>query len=204
MKGRLADGTSSLKDLCRYAMGHLRIHHPGVNPVSKEFSTMKRNKLFVVGVLAAAAAFLLVSTGLRAQDNDRSDGPRACSQDHREECFLGSFSETVQANGQTFRALLTVSPGGGAVETNTAQGLPVTVHGSWEATKEEGKFALTFITFDVRGGPITGFTRETINLDKSGNNFTEEFNVEELDTNGNVIFTIVGTATGKRIAVVPL
>jgi hypothetical protein len=156
--------------------------------------------LFVIGVLAAA--FLLMPTGLRPQEGDGSDS------------FLGSFAETVQAPGQTgqietFRALLTISPGGGAIETNTAQTVPVTVHGSWQAAKDEDKgdgrtFALTFITFNATGAPGTGFTRETIQLDKSGNSFTAQFLVEELAPDGSVAATVPGCATGMRIGVVPL
>lgn len=162
---------------------------------------MKRNRTFVVGFLAAA--FLLVPTGLWAQADH-------CTHEDSKNCLLGSFVETVHAQGQTFRALLTVSPGGGAVETNTAQGAPVTVHGSWEATKEDNQFAFTFITFALCGslcnpnGPNGGTTRETVTLSDSGDSFTAVFQVDEMDANGNVLVKIVGTATGKRIPVVRL
>ncbi len=155
---------------------------------------MKRNKMFVVGVLAAT--FLLLPTGLQSQE----DGDHHCS---RENCVLGSFSLIVQATGLgTFKALLTLSPGGGAVETNTAQGAPVTVHGSWAATKDD-QIALTFITFSLRG-PGMAKTRETINFSDSGDSFTAVFVVQEMDANGNVFATVPGTATGKRIFVEPL
>jgi hypothetical protein len=149
--------------------------------------------MLVFGLLAAA--FLLVPTGLGAQENH-------CTHENRENCLLGSFSEIVQAKGITFRALLTVSPGGGAVETNTAQGAPVTVHGSWEATKDD-HFAFTFITFAL-SGPFTGRTRETVNLSDSGDSFTATLQTDLMDAKGNVVLTIVGTATGERILVVPL
>jgi hypothetical protein len=163
--------------------------------------------MFVVGLLAAT--FLLVPTGLRAQgDGDQGKGDH-CSP---EKCLLGTFNETVHANGMTFKALLTVSPGGGAVETNTAQGSPVTVHGSWQASKDkDGRFDLTFITLALTSPPgPAGFlpahamTKETITLDESGNSFTAVFQVDEMTPNGTVIFTIRGTATGERILVVPL
>lgn len=173
---------------------------------------MKRNKMFVVGLLAAT--FLVLPAGLRAQgDPDQGKGEH-CS---REKCILGSFNETVQANGMTFKALLTVSPGGGAVETNTAQGSPVTVHGSWQPSKnKDGKdsddrFDFTFITLALTSPPgprgfLPGFamTRETITLDESGNSFTAVFVVTEMAPNGTVFGTVPGTATGTRILVEPL
>ena len=162
---------------------------------------MKRNNMFVVSLLAAT--FLLVPTGLRAQgEGDHREGGR-CSPDQRGNCLLGSFSEIVHADGTTFKALLTVSPGGGAVETNTAQGAPATAHGSWEATKDDDEFAFTFITFGLRG-PSMGKTRETITLSDSGDSFTAVFIGVQMDANGNVFATFSGTATGKRIRVEPL
>ncbi len=163
---------------------------------------MKRNNTFVLGVLAAI--FLLLPTGLWAQDH--------CSQDQREKrenCLLGSFSETVQAFGMTFKALVTFSPGGGVVETNNAQGQPVTVHGSWAVTKIDNQFALTFITLGlnpplVMQGGLMAKTRETVNLSDSGDSFTAVFVSDFMDANGNVFLTISGTATGKRILVEPL
>ena len=171
---------------------------------------MKRNRMVVVGVFAAA--LLLVPAGLRAQGNgDLREGDN-CSGNQLKCKLLGSFNETVLANGMTFKALLTVSPGGGAVETNTAQGSPVTVHGSWQASKDNGdRFDLTFITLALTTPPgPTGFlpahamTKETITLDESGNSFTAVFEVDEMTPNGTLIFTIHGTATGERILVVPL
>jgi len=176
---------------------------------------MKRNKMFVVGLLAAT--FLLLPTGLRAQeDGDHREGDQ-CSHNQLNCKLLGSFNETVHANGMTFKALLTVSPGGGAVETNTAQGAPVTVHGSWQASKDkdgkdnDGRFDLTFNTLALTTPPgPAGFlpahavTKETITLDESGNSFTAVFQVDEMTPNGTLIFTIHGTATGERILVVPL
>jgi len=148
--------------------------------------------MFVVGVLAAT--FLLFSTGARAQ----RDSCSGC-----EKLVLGSFFLEVHVVGiPTFNALLTFIPGGGVIETNKAQGAPVTVHGSWAATKDD-QIALTFITFSLRG-PGMAKTRETINFSDSGDSFTAVFVVQEMDANGNVFATVPGTATGKRIFVEPL
>jgi hypothetical protein len=165
---------------------------------------MKRNKMFVVGILAAT--FLLVPTGLWAQrEGDSQRKGDHCSRDQRENCLLGTFIETVHtANGMTLRALATFSPGGGLVETNTAQGAPVTVHASWAATKD-GQFELTFITFPLVSGIFAvAKTKETVTLSDSGDSFTAVFVVEAMDANGNVIATLPGTANGKRIPVEPL
>ncbi len=167
---------------------------------------MKRNKMFVAGVLAAT--FLLVRTGLWAQrEGDPQRKGDHCSSDQRENCLLGSFSEIVQtANGMTLRALATFSPGGGLVETNTAQGAPVTVHASWAASKDhQDQFDLTFITFPLVPGTFAiAKTRETVTLSDSGDSFTAVFVVEAMDANGNVVAALPGTATGKRIVVEPL
>jgi hypothetical protein len=163
---------------------------------------MKRNKMLVAGLLGAT--LLLVPTGLWAQ----SEGNH-CSRDERKNCLLGSWSEIVQtASGQNLRALATFSPGGGVVETNTAQGAPVTVHASWAASKDHrDQFDLTFITFPLVPGPGTfamAKTKETVTLSDSGDSFTFVFVLEAMDANGNVIATLPGTGTGKRLAVEPL
>ena len=170
---------------------------------------MKRNKMFVVGVLAAT--FLVVPTGLWAQGDH-------CSHAQRNNCLLGSFSEVVTVPGfGTFKALVTFSPGGGVVETNIAQGQPVTVHGSWAASKDDhDRFDLTFITLGLqpmdwttsppralgRGGMAK--TRETVILSDSGDSFTAVFQVDEMDANGNVVGILRGSAIGKRLFVEPL
>lgn len=167
---------------------------------------MNRNKIYVVSVLAAT--FFLLPTGLWAEG-------KACSGEHSKNCLRGSFIEQVHAGGRTFTALITFSPGGGAVETNNAQGQPVTVHGSWAAAGDD-HFALTFWTLGLQpmnwdttpptplapGGRAK--TRETIILSDSGDSFTAVFVVEEMDPQGNVIGILPGTAEGQRIFVEPL
>ena len=160
--------------------------------------------MFVAGVLAAA--FLLVPTGFWAQregDPQRKGDP--CSSDRRENCLLGSFMESAQAtNGMTFRALVTFTPGGGVIETNTGQGAPVGAHGSW-AAKKDNEFSLTLITFPLVPGTFAmAKTKETVTLSDSGDSFTAVFLVEVMDANGNVILTFSGTGGGKRISVEPL
>ena len=159
---------------------------------------MKRNKMFVVGVLAAT--FLLVPTGLWAQ----KEGSH-CSRDQRENCLLGSFITSAQAtNGVAFSALITFTPGGGVIETNTGQGAPVGAHGSW-AAKKDNEFSLTLITFTLVPGTFAmAKTKETVTLSDSGDSFTFVFVLEAMDANGNVIATLPGTGTGKRLAVEPL
>jgi hypothetical protein len=162
---------------------------------------MKRNKMFVVGVLAAT--FLLLPTGFWAEGDH-------CSHGQRKNCLLGSFSEDVEvpAFGMKFKALVTFSPGGGVVETNNAQGQPVTVHGSWAATNDD-QFALTFITLGLQPplgqqAGLTAKTRETVTLSDSGDSFTAAFQSDLMDANGNVFLTLIGTAHGKRILIEPL
>jgi hypothetical protein len=170
---------------------------------------MKRNKMFVVGVLAAA--FLLIPTGLQAQGDH-------CPGGQRKNCLLGSFSEVVTVPGfGTFKALVTFSPGGGVVETNNAQGQPVTVHGSWAPSKEDhDQFDLTFITLGLQpmnwstvpptplGPGGSAKTKETVTLSDSGDSFTAVFQVQEMTPTGVVFATVNGTATGTRILVEPL
>ena len=161
---------------------------------------MKRNKMFVAGVLVAT--LLLVPTGLWAQGEGNQ-----CSRDERRNCLLGSFMESAQStSGMTFRALVTFTPGGGVIETNTGQGAPVGAHGSWAASKDhQDQFDLTLITFPLVPGTFAmAKTKETVTLSDSGDSFTAVFLVEVMDANGNVILTFAGTGGGKRIPVEPL
>lgn len=155
---------------------------------------MKRNKMVVVGVLAAT--FLLFPTGFRADERD------SCSE--CEKRVLGSFFLEVHVVGiPTFNALLTFVPGGGVIETNKAQeNTPVTVHGSWKAI-EDNQFALTFMTLALRGNGRAK-TRETVTLTDSGDSLTAVFETDLMDANGRVFGRLKGTATGKRILVEPL
>jgi hypothetical protein len=103
-----------------------------------------------------------------------------------------------------FSALITFTPGGGVIETNTGLGSFGGAHGSWAATKDN-EFSVTLIAFPLVPGTFAmAKNKETVTLSDSGDSYTLVFLFEVLDANGNVILTFSGTGGGKRIPVEPL
>jgi len=86
-------------------------------------------------------------------------------------------------------------------------------YGQWVRTGSH-QFAVTFVGLEYDlDGAMTGTpganngtykVRARVHLSDSSNEFNGPFTTEIFDLNGNVIFTVSGTVTGKRILVEPL
>ena len=103
---------------------------------------------------------------------------------------------------EPLQAMLTISPGGGIVETESSS--PGTALGSWQSLGQ-GRVALTFqrFEFDAQGAPAGRIVvRAEVGL--RGGEFTGPFKVQGFDPQGKVVFEGEGTATAKRFEVQPL
>src|SRR5262245_49791841 len=79
-------------------------------------------------------------------------------------------------------------------------------YGSW-ARVPNGQFAVTFIgNVYAATGEIAGTykVRSLGSLDRSGNEFHSQFRADDFDAAGQLVGTVTGTTTAKRILVEPL
>jgi len=86
-------------------------------------------------------------------------------------------------------------------------------YGQWVRTGNH-EFAVTFVGLEYDlDGTMTGTpgassgsykVRASVRLSDNSNEFNGPFTTDIFDLNGNVIFTVSGTITGKRIEVEPL
>jgi hypothetical protein len=123
----------------------------------------------------------------------------------------GSWSVAVNPGSPfEFKTLVTYGRGGSLVATPPATPPPFhasTVHGTWERTGGS-KFTYTFLTliYDPSGQFVgTSKVRETITLNKAGNEYDGVASVEVFDPFGNLLpqFSSCGASHGKRINAEP-
>jgi hypothetical protein len=136
----------------------------------------------------------------RGQLHDRDEGESAQS-------LAGSWNVVVDPGGPTsFRTLITYAEGGGMVATPPVLPPPFrasTVHGTW--VKVGGrKFIITFLflIYDPTGQFIgTGKVRQTLTLNRAGDDYDGIASTEIFDPAGNPLpqFSACGTFQGKRI-----
>lgn len=162
---------------------------------------MKRMALFAA---LAAAASLAIAVGVGAASgavapSNTGDQPGG----HDKQRILGTWlAEVSPADGEPFQAMVTFSPGGGLVETESTN--PGTALGSWES-RGRGRVAFTFqgFQFDAEGAPA-GRSVVRSEVIVRGDTFSGPFEVEVFDPQGNVVFSGRGTATATRFRVQPL
>jgi hypothetical protein len=161
---------------------------------------MKRMAL--LAALAAAVSLAVALGGGRASGavapGKTSDQPGG----HHGKRILGTWlAEVTPADGEPFQAMVTFSPGGGLVETESTN--PGTALGSWES-RGRGRVAFTFQGFslDAEGAPA-GRSVVRSEVFVRGDTFSGPFEVTFFDPQGNVVFSGRGTATATRFRVQP-
>ena len=162
---------------------------------------MKRMALFAA-VVAALLGVVVGVGGVAGADEPGKGGPHARG-DHAHS-VLGTWLVDVRpTGGPPLQAMLTLSPGGGLIETES--GSPGTAQGSWEE-RGGGRLALTFqrFEFDEEGQPAGHIVvRAELNPQAAGR-LSGPFKVDVFDPEGNVVFSDSGTATAERFKVQPL
>jgi hypothetical protein len=163
---------------------------------------MRRMALFAA-MLAAVSLGVVVGVGGVAGADETAKGGSHVRGDHGHG-LLGTWLVDVSPTGdQPFQAMLTLSPGGGVIETESTG--PGTSQGSWEP-REGGGVALTFqrFEFDEQGQPA-GHVVVRAELNPAGRGeLSGPFAFDVFDPQGNVVFSGTGTATARRFEVQPL
>jgi hypothetical protein len=111
--------------------------------------------------------------------------------------------DVAPAGDEPFQAMLTLSPGGGVIETESTN--PGTAQGSW-VDRGGGRLALTIqrFDFDQQGHPA-GHVVVRAELDPVGDGrLSGPFKVDVFDPEGNIVFSGTGTATARPFEVQPL
>ena len=129
------------------------------------------------------------------------------------DAVVGSWQMTVSSVTfpTAFRALMTLSEGGGVVASaqgdvllNAPPGVPpvaTAAHGAWKRTANY-EYLITFrqIFYNSDGSYAGGAkVRNSANLNKTGDQITGELVVEYYDADDNVVFIGEGTFTASRI-----
>ena len=164
---------------------------------------MKRMALFAA---VAAAASLAVAVAVGAGGASGAVAPVSSShqsgKDHGQGIVGTWLVEVLPAGDESFQAMVTVSPEGGLVETESTS--PGTALGSWES-RGRGRVAVTFqrFEFDAEGAPAGRVVVRT-EVVVRGDEFSGPFEFDVLDPQGNVVLSGKGTATASRFQVKPL
>jgi hypothetical protein len=153
-----------------------------------------RLRVFLIAALAALAVpSVAAARSTRAHDRDSA----------RSAAIVGTWSVQVTPTGApTFAALLTFTPGGGVIETESDQ--PGTALGAWKRTSPH-RFAIAFETFIFTpsgpGGHVV--VRSVATLTKK-NTLSGPFKFDVFDPTGKVVQSGSGTATATRFVIPPL
>ena len=155
-------------------------------------------------LVATALGFILIA-GLNSRSSVRAGGGSAPS-------LEGSWNVVVGPGSPTeFRTLVTYAAGGGLMATDPVVPPPFhasTVHGTWERT---GGHQFTYTFLSLLYSPTGSFVgtlkvRETITVDKSGDQYDGTSSIEVFDPFGNVVpgfSSCGGISHGTRIKVEP-
>jgi len=156
-----------------------------------------------VRILLLVALLALAVPAATSAKQGRSKNHGGSSQNHGGSSqIVGTWNAQVMVNGQpTFPALLTFSPGGGVVETESDA--PGTGLGSWEKIGHR-QYQLAFETFIFNnagqpGGDVIVRMQATVNGDTASGSF--KFDV--FDPSGKVVQSGAGTATATRFQIPP-
>jgi hypothetical protein len=133
---------------------------------------------------------------------------------HSDQSLKGAWNTTIVFDGPipTCSAPAINTRDGGVISNacalNESPG-----YGQWVRTGNH-EFAITFVGLEYDlDGTMTGTlgassgtykVRARVHLSDNSNEFNGPFTTDIFDLNGNVIFTVSGTVTGKRIVVEPL
>ena len=162
---------------------------------------MRRMALFAAVMAAVVSLAVVVGVGGASGDARTSragDQARAAAKR-----VVGTWVVDVRPTGQPpLQALLTLTPGGGLIETeNTGVGI---AQGTWRMSAR-GRVALTFqhFEFDAQGAPA-GRVVVRAELNRKGNGATGPFKFDVFNAQGSVATSGSGTATAQRYKVQPL
>lgn len=153
---------------------------------------MTIKKTLAALVVATMLATLVAFTGTRS---NVSAGGETAPQ------LEGSWEVTVMPDGgEPIVDLATFTSGGGIINSDPDPNLS-TGHGTWVRTGGDA-FAVTFVHFLSSGGVPLGRlkVRATAQLDKQTDTLSGPFQTDVI-IGGNVVQTICGTVTAKRISV---
>ena len=122
---------------------------------------------------------------------------------HHDQGILGTWLVDVKpTEGEPFQAMVTVSPGGGLVETESTS--PGTSLGSWES-RGRRRVAVTFQRFEFGPeGEPAGRSVVRTEVIVRGDEFSGPFEFDVFNPEGDVVFSGEGTATATRFPVQPL
>jgi hypothetical protein len=149
-------------------------------------------------LLIAALAALAVPSVAAARSTKTHQRDRAQSAP-----IVGTWNVQVTPTGaQTFAALLTFTPGGGVIETESDE--PGTAQGAWKRTGHN-RFAIAFETFIFTptgpGGHVV--VRSVATITKK-NTLSGPFKFDVFGPAGNVVQSGSGMATATRFVIPPL
>ena len=150
-----------------------------------------RTTIFVVVMLTATAAFLVVPVTQAGSDN-RSDK------------LHGSWNVVVTTSGQgSFPALMTFIGDGSVITAESPAPFESSGHGNW-VNRGHGEVGYTFMAlYGSAQGANTGKLKATGSLqyDEGTDTWRGPFKIEVFDEGGKIVFTDRGTFNLTRIAV---
>jgi hypothetical protein len=154
---------------------------------------MRLGVLFFAALAALAVPSVAAARPTTAHDRDSARSAR----------IVGTWNVQVTPTGApAFAALLTLTPGGGVIETESDQ--PGTAQGAWKPISRN-RFAIAFQTFIFTpAGPgghvvvraVASFTKKTT--------MSAPFKFDVFDPTGKVVQSGTGTATATRFVIPPL
>jgi len=150
---------------------------------------MRLRVLLIAALAALAVPSVAAARPTRAHERDSARSAR----------IVGTWNLRVTPNGApTFAALLTFTPGGGVIETESDQ--PGTGQGAWKPIGRN-RFAIAFQTFIFAptgpGGHVV--VRSVATLTK--NTLSGPFKFDVFDPTGKVVQSGSGTATATRFVI---
>jgi hypothetical protein len=163
---------------------------------------MKRMALFaaISAAVSLAIAAALSVGGASGAVTSGGSGQHPGGHNQR---ILGTWLIDVTPNDdEPFQAMVTFSPGGGLVETESTN--PGTGLGSWES-RGRRRVAVTFQRFEFgsEGEPVGRVVVRTEVIVR-GDEFSGPFEFDVFNPHGDVEFSGGGTATATRFPVQPL
>ena len=164
---------------------------------------MKRMALFAAisaaVSLAVGVAFSVGGASGAVTSGKSGDHPGG----HHNQGILGTWLvDVTPADDEPFQAMVTVSPGGGLVETESTS--PGTSLGSWES-RGRRRVAVTFQRFEFGSeGEPAGRSVVRTEVIVRGDKFSGPFEFDVFNPEGDVVFSGEGTATATRFPVQPL
>ena len=154
---------------------------------------MRLGVLFIAALAALAVPSVAGARPIRAHDRDSARSAR----------IVGTWNVQVTPTGApAFAALLTLTPGGGVIETESDQ--PGTAQGAWKPISRN-RFAIAFQTFIFTpAGPGGHVVVRAVATFTKKNALSAPFKFDVFDPTGKVVQSGTGTATATRFVIPPL